>query len=118
MVMPQSDQPGADEREEDLPPVADNETDAGEDVLPAVEPAASTEAGHDDAADDTGEKPEPDIDEQLEEAQQRALRYQAELENFRKRMRREMEDQQRYSGIPLNGIPLKFNQNQNLRKRI
>ncbi|MFP6618096.1 MAG: nucleotide exchange factor GrpE [Pirellulaceae bacterium] len=101
MVMPQSDQPGADEREEGLPPGADNETDAGEDVLPALDPAASTEVGHDDVADDTGEKPALDIDEQLEEAQQRALRYQAELENFRKRMRREMEDQQRYSGIPL-----------------
>jgi molecular chaperone GrpE len=51
--------------------------------------------------DDTEETPEPDIHEQLEEAQQRALRHQAELENFRKRMRREMEDQQRYSAIPL-----------------
>ena len=98
MVMPQSDQPGADEHEEGLPPVADSETDAGEDVSPATDDTAGTEAGNDEAADDT---PEPDIHEQLEEAQQRALRYQAELENFRKRMRREMEDQQRYSGIPL-----------------
>lgn len=101
MVMPQSDQPDADEREEGLPPVAENETDVGEDVSPATDSTPGTEAGNDEAVDDTEETPEPDIHEQLEEAQQRALRHQAELENFRKRMRREMEDQQRYSGIPL-----------------
>jgi molecular chaperone GrpE len=99
--MPQSDQPDADEREEGLPPVAESETDVGEDVSPATDSTPGTEAGNDEAVDDTEETPEPDIHEQLEEAQQRALRHQAELENFRKRMRREMEDQQRYSGIPL-----------------
>ena len=101
MVMPQSDQPDADEREEGLPPVAESETESGEDVLPATESTPGTEAENDEAVDDTEETPEPDIHEQLEEAQQRALRHQAELENFRKRMRREMEDQQRYSAIPL-----------------
>ena len=101
MVMPQSDQPEADEREEGLPPVVESETDTGEDVSPATDSTPSTEVGNDEAVDDTEETPEPDIHEQLEEAQQRALRHQAELENFRKRMRREMEDQQRYSGIPL-----------------
>ncbi|MEC9002692.1 MAG: nucleotide exchange factor GrpE [Planctomycetota bacterium] len=101
MVMPQSDQPDADEREEGLPPVAESETEAGEEVSPAADSTPGTETENDGAVDGTEETPEPDIHEQLEEAQQRALRHQAELENFRKRMRREMEDQQRYSGIPL-----------------
>lgn len=101
MVMPQSDQPDADEREEGLPPVAETETEAGDDISPAADSVPGTETENDEAVDGTEETPEPDIHEQLEEAQQRALRHQAELENFRKRMRREMEDQQRYSAIPL-----------------
>lgn len=35
------------------------------------------------------------------EANERALRAQAELENFRKRSRREMEEERRYSALPL-----------------
>jgi len=101
MVMPQSDQSDADEREEGLPPVAESETEAGDDITSAADSAAGAETENDESVDDTEETPEPDIHEQLEEAQQRALRHQAELENFRKRMRRDMEDQQRYSAIPL-----------------
>ena len=37
----------------------------------------------------------------LAEAKAQVLRSQAELENFRKRMRREMETEQRYAGLPL-----------------
>src|SRR5687767_7719242 len=39
--------------------------------------------------------------QELEQANERALRSQAELENFRKRIRREMEDERRYANLPL-----------------
>lgn len=38
---------------------------------------------------------------QRDEASKRALQAQAELENFRKRMRREVEDERRYAALPL-----------------
>jgi len=41
------------------------------------------------------------LSEELREANQRALRWQAELENFRKRVRREMEDERRYASLPV-----------------
>jgi molecular chaperone GrpE len=37
----------------------------------------------------------------LEEASDRVLRAQAELDNYRKRVRREMEDERRYASLPL-----------------
>ncbi|MFM9058635.1 MAG: nucleotide exchange factor GrpE [Planctomycetaceae bacterium] len=43
----------------------------------------------------------PGRDEQLREAQDRLLRTQAELENFRKRSRREFEEAQKYREIDL-----------------
>ena len=75
MVTPQSDQSELNGR--------DDETELTEEQL------------------DDSLEPEKDLQEQLQEAQQRALRYQADVENTRKRMRREMEDQQRYAGISL-----------------
>jgi molecular chaperone GrpE len=39
--------------------------------------------------------------EETRQANERALRAQAELENFRKRMRREMDDERRYAAMPL-----------------
>lgn len=59
-----------------------------------------------EAADLEGGEPEAaaagaDVDAQLREAQDRLLRTQAELENFRKRSRREYEDAQRYREIDL-----------------
>lgn len=41
------------------------------------------------------------LQQQLEEANERALRAQAELENFRKRTRREMEEERRYAALNL-----------------
>jgi len=43
----------------------------------------------------------PSLEQQLEEAEERALRIHAELENFRKRARREYDDAQRYREIDL-----------------
>lgn len=41
------------------------------------------------------------LDSELKQANDRALRAQAELENFRRRLRREMEDERRYAALPL-----------------
>lgn len=41
------------------------------------------------------------IDHELSAAKDRALRAQAELDNYRKRMRKEMEDERRYAQLPL-----------------
>ncbi|MCA9267363.1 MAG: nucleotide exchange factor GrpE [Planctomycetales bacterium] len=62
--------------------------------------AAATEA----AATETTERPatgDQDLAAELAEAQQRALRAQAELENFRKRVRREIEDLEKYAAVGL-----------------
>ena len=41
------------------------------------------------------------VQQELAAAKDRALRTQAELENYRKRMRKEMEDERRYAQLPL-----------------
>ena len=41
------------------------------------------------------------IEAELRDAHERALRSQAELENYRKRVRREIEDERRYAAVPL-----------------
>lgn len=41
------------------------------------------------------------LEQELAEANDRVLRVQAELENYRKRVRREMEDERRYAIVPL-----------------
>jgi molecular chaperone GrpE len=42
-----------------------------------------------------------ELESQLREAGERALRTQAELENYRKRMQREMADERKYADVPL-----------------
>jgi molecular chaperone GrpE len=42
-----------------------------------------------------------ELESQLREATERALRSQAELENYRKRMQRELADERRYAVVPL-----------------
>lgn len=54
------------------------------------------EVAEEKSADESG-----DLDAQLQDAQKRVLRAQAELENFRKRSRREMEEERRYANLPL-----------------
>ena len=41
------------------------------------------------------------LQQQLDESRERLLRLQAELENYRKRARRELEDERRYANLPL-----------------
>lgn len=60
----------------------------------------SAEQPHVDAAEvDEGEQAKRD----LEEARDRLLRAQAELDNYRKRARRELEEERRYATLPLLG---------------
>jgi molecular chaperone GrpE len=65
-----------------------------------------TQDQHDDDREIEGSEPGPATagmasDDQLREANDRLLRAQAELENFRKRSRREFDDAQRYREIDL-----------------
>jgi molecular chaperone GrpE len=56
------------------------------------------------AGGNAAETPDATVDrleKELAEASDRALRIQAELENYRKRMRRELEDERRYAIVPL-----------------
>jgi len=57
----------------------------------------------DEQPEDTlpAEAASPSLEQQLQEAEERVLRVQAELENFRKRARREYDDAQRYREIDL-----------------
>ncbi len=54
-----------------------------------------------DAALEASESELSKLRADLEDANDRVLRAQAELENYRKRMRREMEDERRFSLVPL-----------------
>jgi molecular chaperone GrpE len=58
---------------------------------------------HDEQPEDTmpAEPTAPSLEQQLQEAEERALRIHAELENFRKRARREYDDAQRYRELEL-----------------
>jgi molecular chaperone GrpE len=57
---------------------------------------AKTGAGQQDMSGDVAK-----LRSQLAESQENELRTQAELENFRKRARRELDDERRYANVPL-----------------
>jgi molecular chaperone GrpE len=59
------------------------------------------EGGAADAAFAAGETEMARLRADLEDASDRALRAQAELDNYRKRARRELEDERRYAALPL-----------------
>ncbi|MBP86997.1 MAG: nucleotide exchange factor GrpE [Planctomycetaceae bacterium] len=66
---------------------------------PIDEPTLTPEADCADAAiEQLGAE---DLQSLLKQADDRALRAQAELENFRKRARRDMDEQRRYANLPL-----------------
>ncbi len=60
-----------------------------------------TDAAAADAAFEAGEEQMVKLRSDLEDASERVLRAQAELENYRKRARRELEDERRYAAMPL-----------------
>jgi molecular chaperone GrpE len=66
----------------------------------AVEAALSDQ----ESSSDVGQAMQEDLERirgELNEAQDRTLRVQAELENYRRRARREIEDERRYANMPL-----------------
>ena len=64
-------------------------------------PADQGEARGDAALDETDQAAADAIRAELAEARDRALRSQAELENYRKRVARQMEEERRYANLPL-----------------
>lgn len=69
-------------------------------VSPEDQPIEQPETGG-DAAAAAGERDLEQLRQELVEAQNQTLRAQAELENFRRRMRREMEEERRFATAPL-----------------
>jgi len=70
----------------------------GESEFTGPDPASAEGA---DAAFAAGEEEMARLRADLEDASDRVLRAQAELENYRKRARRELEDERRYAALPL-----------------
>src|SRR5687768_13281359 len=75
-------------------------------MSPMTEHENSTAAANDEAHDEALAAAAADLriaelESQLKEASERALRLQAELENYRKRAQREMADERRYALVPL-----------------
>jgi molecular chaperone GrpE len=64
-------------------------------------PQSEELAGAADAAFEAGEEEIAKLRADLEDASDRVLRAQAELENYRKRARRELEEERRYAALPL-----------------
>lgn len=90
-------------------PDVSGETRADDGGEERTDSGAHTAAAHDEAfaaAESTARDAAPSdpltaLRQELREANERVLRTQAELENFRKRARREMEDERRYAALPL-----------------
>jgi molecular chaperone GrpE len=76
-----------------------NPLDEGEMNLP--QGGGADQAGAADAAFEASENEMAKLRADLDDAADRVLRAQAELENYRKRARRELEDERRYAALPL-----------------
>jgi molecular chaperone GrpE len=76
----------------------DHSRPANEDSLHS---AGDDLAGAADAAFEASEEQISKLRADLEDASDRVLRAQAELDNYRKRARRELEDERRYAAMPL-----------------
>ncbi len=80
---------------------SDASTSGDQDTDEPISAAEQDLAIDDVVAEQEASAQQDDLETELAEAQGRALRAQAELENFRKRSRREIEEGQKYSKIPL-----------------
>ena len=67
----------------------------------ALEAVAGETASKPKASGSPADKKIADLEAQLQDANERALRSHAELENFRKRSQRELADERRYAVVPL-----------------
>jgi molecular chaperone GrpE len=77
---------------------------AGADLNPDDDQQSAVNAAGEDAVDEGAEEELPQemsLEEQLADAEQRVLRGQAELENYRKRSQRDLAEQRRYAALPL-----------------
>lgn len=75
---------------------------ASEQTVPETEQAAPTDqAAAADAALESRDEAMDRMAQEVEQARQRVLMAQAELENFRKRTRKDYEEQLRYAAMPL-----------------
>jgi molecular chaperone GrpE len=74
---------------------------SGEGEMNLPQGNGADEAGAADAAFAASESEISKLRADLEDASDRVLRAQAELENYRKRARRELEDERRYAAMPL-----------------
>jgi molecular chaperone GrpE len=84
--------------------MVDSETKGNnEDLLDELANAAVEGKGENRSRKKAGEQPVTieALQEQLDEANDRVLRAQAELENFRKRARRDMDEQRQYANLAL-----------------
>ena len=79
--------------------MAKRESDGTSHELASQESNRGAEAA--DAAFAAGEEQMARLRADLDDASDRVLRAQAELENYRKRARRELEDERRYAALPL-----------------
>ena len=90
--------------EDSLPEDPDAEANAPSPIEEPAESAAAGDCTANEVADTesaAGDEQPLDLQGQLQEANDRVLRIQAELENSRKRMRREMDEQRRFAVFPL-----------------
>jgi len=90
--------------EDSLPEDPDAEANAPSPIEEPAESAAASDCTANEVADTesaAGDEQPLDLQGQLQEANDRVLRIQAELENSRKRMRREMDEQRRFAVFPL-----------------
>src|SRR6476660_3875785 len=74
--------------------IGDNE------VLDAALESVTAEVQSQPKKDASADKKVADLEQQVREANDRALRSHAELENFRKRSQRELADERRYAIVP------------------
>jgi molecular chaperone GrpE len=91
------------ERPEQVAPQADEMTARDDAQQPGTDQPRDPQAQPDDSPP-TVDDSLADLDQlrgQLDEAQDRVLRTQAELENYRRRVAREMEQERRYAAMPL-----------------
>ncbi|HAA73391.1 MAG TPA: nucleotide exchange factor GrpE [Planctomycetaceae bacterium] len=90
--------------EDSLPEDPEAEVNSPSPIEDPAESAAATDSAANEVADtesEAGDEQPLDLQGQLQEANDRVLRIQAELENSRKRMRREMDEQRRFAVFPL-----------------